>query len=62
MKIDRFEGDYAVIEISNKIFAKIDMKLLPDDAREGDEIFISTKNNEIKAEENQKRLDKLFVD
>ncbi len=53
MKIDRFEGDYAVIEISNKIFAKIDMKLLPDDAREGDEIFISTKNNEIKAEENQ---------
>lgn len=62
MIIDRFEGDYAVIEISNNVFENIAKTLLPDDAKEGDEVVIITNKNRTREKENNDRLGKLFID
>lgn len=59
--IDRFEGEYAVIEVNN---TTVDMPkiLLPDNAKEGSIIEIRVLENEsqTKKEEMQQRLNKLF--
>lgn len=62
MMIDRFEGDYAVIEIAENVFRNIPRILLPCDAKEGDEVIIMTNENKSKVKENKRRLGKLFVD
>lgn len=59
--IDRFEGDFAVAEISENSFANIPRILLPD-AKEGDivSIIIEHKTTEEKQKENKERLHRLF--
>lgn len=46
--IDRFEGDFAVVELENKAMANLPKVLVPDDAKEGDiiEIIVATKETE----------------
>lgn len=39
--IDRFEGDYAVVEFENKIMKDIEKKHLPSEAKEGDVIIFT---------------------
>lgn len=63
--IDRFEGDYAVVEFENKdgkeMFVNIPMVLLPD-ANEGDVIKITIDKDETKkrAEHIKNLMDNLF--
>lgn len=38
--IDRFEGEYAVVELENKEFVNIPIKALPEEAKEGDIIKV----------------------
>ena len=55
--IDRFEGDFAIVEISENSFANIPKILLPD-AKEGDTVSITVEQSEKK--ENKDRLHRLF--
>lgn len=50
--IDRFEGDYAVVELENKEMIDIPRTILPVGAKEGDIINISIQETET---ENQKK-------
>ncbi len=64
MIIDRFEGEYAVVELDDSTFVNIPKRILPNNAKEGDFITIGidkekTKN---KAKEIDNRLKGLFVD
>jgi len=55
--IDRFESEYAIVEIELGVFAKISKTLVPE-AKEGDSIIISIdKNSTIN---NQKKITKLM--
>jgi len=65
--IDRFEGDYAVVELEDGKMKDIKRSLLPDDAKEGDVLIINEKGIKIDKEETHKRkgeinslMDKLF--
>ncbi|WFA08864.1 DUF3006 domain-containing protein [Tissierella sp. Yu-01] len=42
--IDRFEGEYAVVELENKEIVNIPIKALPEEAQEGDIINVSIDN------------------
>lgn len=57
--IDRFEGDFAVVEISESCFANIPKILLPD-AKEGDIVSITIEKNTENLKENKDRLSRLF--
>lgn len=57
--IDRFEGDFAVVEVSESCFANIPKILLPD-AKEGDIISITIEESNEKLMENKERLHRLF--
>ncbi len=64
--IDRFEGDYAMIEVDAKI-ERIDRKLLPPSAKEGDSLIIDgtnitidIKGTEERREQVKRLMDKLF--
>lgn len=50
--IDRFEGEFAVVELENKEIIDIPRAILPVDAKEGDVIIISIEETET---ENQKK-------
>lgn len=50
--IDRFEGDFAVVELPNKTMVDMDIKLLEPDVKEGDIIEIRTLQHET---ENRKK-------
>lgn len=52
--IDRFEGEYAVVELENKETVKIPVKALPEEAKEGDIIIVSVDNQETS--EREKRI------
>ncbi len=56
--IDRFEGTFAIVEISVGYFAKIEKKLIPD-AKEGDVVNISI--DKIATEKRQKEVLKLVT-
>jgi len=56
--IDRFEGEYAVVETDNG-FVNVPKILFPD-ACEGDTIDIQVIKEETKKEELKNRLDNLF--
>ena len=56
--IDRFEGDFAVVEIDEGMFANIPKIALPKNAKEGDVINVSIDKGET--EERRKRLEKLM--
>ncbi len=64
MVIDRFEGEFAVIELEDKSLVNVPIKILPPDAKEGDIISITiNKEATNKAEkEMTTRLKNLFVD
>ncbi|NTW96628.1 MAG: DUF3006 domain-containing protein [Erysipelotrichaceae bacterium] len=58
--IDRFEGDYAVVELPNETFIDVPKALFPD-AKEGDVIDVSvdkedTERRKAKIEELMKEL------
>ena len=64
MVIDRFEGNYAVIELDNGNFENMPRLLLPTNAKEGDKIIISIDTNETLArkEDIKSKMNKLFLD
>lgn len=61
--IDRFEGNYAVVETEDKVFYNIDRNLLVD-AKEGDVIDIIINVEETKKRNNNisNLVNKLFED
>lgn len=56
--IDRFEGDYAVVELENKEMIDIPRTILPVGAKEGDIINISIQETET--EKQKKRIQDKF--
>ena len=58
--IDRFEGDFAVVEAETGEFFNIPKGLLPEDALEGD-VFSLTKNTE-ETDNRKKRVENLMND
>lgn len=62
--IDRFEGDYAVVEIDDGSFASLPAALVPKGAKEGSVIKICLDENaSIEREQNANALmDKLFAE
>ncbi|WFD08721.1 DUF3006 domain-containing protein [Tepidibacter hydrothermalis] len=62
--IDRFEGDYTVVELDNKTIAEIPKILIPKDAKEGDvlEIRVDVEETEKRKNEINNLMDDLFED
>jgi hypothetical protein len=56
--IDRFEGDFAVVELENKILVDMPRELLPEGAGEGTVLKIEIDNKETK--NRSKRIQKLM--
>jgi len=56
--IDRFEGEYALIEINRRIF-HIPKVLLPKEAKEGDVITIQIAVDEEATKKQKQSIDKL---
>lgn len=46
--IDRFEGDFAIVELKNKDRVDMPRVLIPEEAKEGDVIDITVNNEETK--------------
>lgn len=61
--IDRFEGNFAVVELPTGTFVDLPKELVPD-AQEGDmiDITINHEATEAQAERIQKLMDELFED
>ncbi|MDI3545153.1 MAG: hypothetical protein PWP68_570 [Rikenellaceae bacterium] len=57
--IDRFEGDYAVVELEDGKMKDIKKSLFPDNAKEGDVIIINEKGIKIDIEETHKRKEEI---
>ena len=55
--IDRFEGDYVVVELANREMVDLPKKLVPVDALEGDVLEIRVNKKETKAR--RERIEKL---
>lgn len=62
--IDRFESDYAVVELKNETFENLPKALLPPEAKEGDCIIISIDNDATADRKNriENKMNKLFRD
>mgnify|MGYP001182008488 CR=1 FL=1 len=58
--IDRFEGEYAVVELPDKTFVNIPKKALPEETKEGDIITITVNKGET--EKRKKKIRKLADD
>ena len=61
--VDRFEGEYAVCELSdekNTSAVSIEIKNLPENVKEGDVLVLSDNRYEICAEETEKRRKKII--
>ena len=56
--IDRFEEDYAIVELEDGQMEEIPRGLLPQDAKEGD--IISLVKEEDEGEERKKRIENKF--
>lgn len=56
--IDRFEGDFAVVELENKEMLDIPRRILPLDSKEGDIVSISI--DEIETNERRKTIQDKF--
>ncbi len=61
VKIDRFEGEYAIIELENQKLIQVPKLLIPQDAKEGDvlRIEVAFEETEKRKESIQKMLDSL---
>lgn len=55
--IDRFEGDYAVVELENRSMADLPQILIPLEAKEGDTLEIIIDQNETRRR--KKRIERL---
>lgn len=53
--IDRFEGDYAVVEFDGRLMVDIPKEQLPTDAKEGDVIVLVDGKYQVDAGETQRR-------
>ncbi len=64
MIIDRFEGEFAIIEIGGGITVNMPKLLLPENAKEGDVIKIIVDEEETSARENRikNKMNRLFCD
>ena len=62
--IDRFEGEFAIVELENKEMIDVSIKLLPSEVKEGDtiNITIDTIETENRRERIQNKFDSLFSD
>jgi hypothetical protein len=62
--IDRFEGNFAVVELENETFVNIPRSAIPSEAKEGDVITVMVDKGETeKREKRIKELEgSLFVD
>lgn len=62
--IDRFEGNFAVVELENGEFADIPRIAIPDEAREGDiiDVTVNKSETEKRRSEIRKMEDNLFID
>ena len=58
--IDRFEGDFAVVELPDGKFCNMPLCLVPKGASEGSVIEITCDDDKSKAENIRRRMDKLF--
>lgn len=58
--IDRFEGEYAVVELPDKTLANIPKKALPQEATEGDIITIAV--NKIETAKRKEKVRKMVED
>jgi hypothetical protein len=58
--IDRFEGEYAVVELPDKTCVNIPKKALPEEAAEGDIIKIAV--NKREAEKRKNKIQKIADD
>lgn len=60
--VDRFENEYAIVELDNGEFIDIPKKALPLDASEGSIIEVTTLNDEtnIRRTEMKKKMSSLF--
>ena len=56
--IDRFEDNYAIVELENGEMEEIPRSLLPEEAKEGDTISINKEEGET--EERKKRIENKF--
>ena len=60
--IDRFEGNFAVVELENKEYVNIPKSAIPMEAKEGDiiSVIIEQEETEKRRLEIKKRFSKLF--
>jgi len=60
--IDRFEGDYAVVELEDKTICTMPIKLLPEGAKEGSilKIEVDVESTENRKEKIQKLMDEMW--
>lgn len=56
--IDRFEGEFAIVELPDRSTVDMPKKLIPQDAKEGDVLVIDIDKNAT--EERRKRIQKLM--
>jgi hypothetical protein len=62
--IDRFEGDYAVVELENQEFVDIPRLAIPNEAKEGDVIIvqIDKETTSQRKRQIQKLMDDVWAD
>ena len=60
--VDRFENEYAIVELDNGEFIDIPKKALPPDASEGSIIEVTTLSDEtnVRRTEMKKKMNSLF--
>lgn len=62
--IDRFEGDYAVVELEDGTTVDMPKVLIPKEAKEGDvlEILVNKQETESRRKKIEKLMDELWED
>ena len=62
--IDRFEGDWVVVELENKKYINIPRQLIPHEAKEGDiiSVVVDTQETAKRREKIQDLMDNLWND
>lgn len=60
--IDRFEKDFAIVELGDKTMVNIPRKALPTEAKEGSviDVTLDTKTTDERAKRINKKMDDLF--
>ena len=60
--IDRFEGEFAVVELSNKTFVNIPKAAIPPEAKEGSviDVTVDTASTTARTEKINNLMDNLF--